>query len=326
MFRSEVGSGTSSDYVSPQTGEVNQKLDKLLQAPISERYGQSTLAYGAEAQRMTDFGRQQITDNNLPEVTLTDSGDKFSDAPANAPVLDSAGRVQSIQYADGTTREYTYKDGQVATYKDRDGHTWAFTAPDEWKQQDGTSILHGEMIVEKDGSFTFINHDKDYVSHYGADGAENVDARKDYSAYTHEQLMALELAGKQFAATGLPQDSPEKPKQGAAPEPKPEQMQAEPKPEPRPEPAPEPKPEQQADAITMPLTPTEIQAFARNFGVDPAEVARIGSLTLEQVRAEMQKTPPLERISSKKYQFYGEMVYRLTDGKSDSAYGSSDLT
>ncbi|MBX9880028.1 MAG: hypothetical protein K2Y22_16340 [Candidatus Obscuribacterales bacterium] len=347
---------------------------------VADLYAQSKLAYDADSHRFKNAG-----DGTLPPVEFHDSAlEKLSDAPPNPPVLDENGRVESINYADGTSRQFTYKDGQIDTYKDKDGHLWKFSAPDAWTQQDGKSVLHGEMIVGKDGSFTFINHDKDYVSHYGADGKEKVDAQKKYDEYSKEDLIALEAAGKQFAATGLPQDSLEKPKQDqplppeATSEPRPQpdthpvkpdptvppETSAEPKPQPEPEmpdpvkpdqsvppetstepkPQPEPekpepvKPDQTIPPATTsepkpqpvdqqagtPLTPAEIAAFARNFGLEPAEIARISALPLEQLRSEMQAIPPRER-NSQKFRFYGEMVYRLTGGKTSSAYGTSDI-
>ncbi len=209
MFRPELGSGTGSDYIPTKSSDINQELDKVLH----ESYKDSKLAFAAETKRFNEVRQKQEGDGTLPEVQFQETSDgKFSDAPPNPPVLDDQGRVQSINYSDGTSRQFTYKDGHVDTYKDRDGHTWKFSEPNIWTQQDGKSVLHGEMIVDKDGSFTFMNHDKDYVSHYGADGKEKVDAQKKYDSYTQAELIALGLAGKNFAATGLPQDSAEKPK------------------------------------------------------------------------------------------------------------------
>ncbi len=351
MFRPELGSGQGSDYVPTKPSDINQELDKVLQMPGSELYADSMLAYSAEAKRFDAAGLKQASDRTLPEVQLQENGDgKFSDAPPNPPVLDDQGRVQSINYADGTSRQFTYKDGHVDTYKDRDGHTWKFSEPNVWTQQDGKSVLHGEMIVDKDGSFTFMNHDKDYISHYGADGKEKVDAQKNYDSYTHDELIALQAAGDKFAATGLPQDSVEKPKKEAKSEtadtPAPDKgtdtgsekevekpgsgaesgEKAADTPAKDTDKGSEKVVEQEKLGKVMPLNPEAVQAFARNFQMDPAEVARIGSLTLEQVRAEMLAVPAGQRPFSQKYRFYGEMVYRLTDGRTTSAYSSSDLT
>lgn len=326
MFRPEARSTSGSDYVAGSSKDGNQQQESS--ASSAECYQQSAMAYGAEDKRFDAVGRKHISDGHLSEIKLYDSlVGKFSDAPANLPVLDEQGRVQSINYADGTSRQFTYKDEKIDSYKDRDGHTWKFTPPDVWTQQDGTSVLHGEMIVDKDGAFTFINHDKNYVSHYDADGKENVAAQKKYSEYSKEQLLALEIAGKQFAASGLPTESLEKPKPEPTPEPKPE-----PTPEPKPEPAPEPmpgdatngeKPKPGMESYSLPLSNEAVKAFARNFELSEAEVARIGALTLGQVRAEMQAIKASDRIGNKKFYFYEEMVWRLTDTDSRSMYGSN---
>ena len=190
--------------------EMKSAGDKSLFVSTEESYRHHREEYLAQRKELPGQAKKQADNQQLPEILIQhDLAKAVSDAPVHSPKLDAQGRVNEINYPDGKTRSFAYDrtTGHLVKYKDKNGHEWKWDHgnPTRWERTDGKDVLLGRMIVGKDGSFKFLNYNKNYVSHYDANGDEKKDAQRDLSTYSAKEKNEFKKKANEFATTGKPQ-------------------------------------------------------------------------------------------------------------------------
>ncbi len=178
MSKSPAASGPESHSSSKaekgsEKGSESVEKSNLKQAEhIGKAQGESLVGRETEVSRQVreqrKANKQRLDPDGKPgdatkqqggRVELTD-GDRTLVPGHKGTQIDKSndGRISKIEYADGTSREFTYgKNGELSHYKARDGSSWSSKDGLHWENDKGGKSMNAVLKVDSDGTFKCFN-------------------------------------------------------------------------------------------------------------------------------------------------------------------------